>query len=364
MFGIGMFLKKISKIIILTFCIFLIVVLSLYICIEKNNIVENKIKNENKVSFIVLLYDMENLFPERLTAHIVLYEKKANILKILSINTDVIVKNRRGNKSLKTLFYENSKKDLNYAIERFYLDLYEIVGDTAKVDFYLNINFKKLRPIIVNDKKLRDFISKGSFKNRDLRSLMHLEIIEYFLNLTLYKTLNIYKQCGLLDTNISEKSLFSLFLRFKFLKPVIMFCELPVKYTNLAVELDKQNTEEFLNKVYNVSMNSNESTNDIIIDIKNASKKPRMAEKVGWVLRENKFDVLDWTNFNVSYYKTLIKDNKGNFYQSLRIASILKTGKIIVSYNSKIYSDITIFVGKDCVIYDDLDKREKQYGKN
>ncbi|MDR0956874.1 MAG: LytR C-terminal domain-containing protein [Endomicrobium sp.] len=355
-----MFLKKIIKIIIFTICIFLIVVLSFYIYIEKNNIIENKIKNGNKVSFIILLYDIGNLFPKKLETYVVLYERSSNILKILSINTDVIVdfvKNR--GKSLKMLFYENSKKNLDYAIERFYLDLYKIIGNTAKVDFYLNVNFKKLKPIILNDKKLRDFILNDNFKNRDLKSLTHLEIIEYISKFAIYKVLNIYKQYGLLDINISKKSLFSLFLRFKFFKPVIMFCELPVKYTDLTVELDKRNTEEFLNKVYNVSMNSKKSNNDVIIDIKNASKKSRMAEKIGWILRENKFDVLDWTNFNVSYYKTLIKDNKGNFYQSLRIANILKTGKIIVSYNSNIYSDITIFVGKDCIIYDDFDKKKK-----
>jgi hypothetical protein len=97
----------------------------------------------------------------------------------------------------------------------------------------------------------------------------------------------------------------------------------------------------------------------VLIDIKNASGKPRMAEKATWLLRKNKLDVLEWSNLCATYDKTLIKDYKGNFMQALRIAEILKIGKVMVSYNNRIYSDIGIFIGKDCVIHDNLDKKRK-----
>jgi cyclopropane fatty-acyl-phospholipid synthase-like methyltransferase len=88
----------------------------------------------------------------------------------------------------------------------------------------------------------------------------------------------------------------------------------------------------------------------MLIDVKNASKKPHIAEKAAWLLRENGFDVLDWSNFPADYDKTLIKDYKGNFTQALRIAKVLKVGRVIVSYDSKIYYDIDVFIGEDCAI--------------
>jgi hypothetical protein len=74
---------------------------------------------------------------------------------------------------------------------------------------------------------------------------------------------------------------------------------------------------------------------------------------------------LGWSNNLYAVYdKTLIKDYKGNFMQALRIAEILKTGKVVVSYNNRSYPDMSIFIGKDCIVYDNLDKKEEQNGKN
>jgi hypothetical protein len=73
-----------------------------------------------------------------------------------------------------------------------------------------------------------------------------------------------------------------------------------------------------------------------------------VAEKIALVLRENKFDVINWSNFSVSYDETLIKDYKGKFKQSLKIAKILKVGTVLVSYDDKSYPDICVLLGKDC----------------
>jgi hypothetical protein len=345
--------------------IFTILFLFLYIYIHKNDTVAGKIKDKGNVSFSILLYGTEKLFPERLDIYTVLYDKGTNVLKVLSVNTDAVVFEKREKvRSFKTRFNESAKKDLSFAVQQFYLDLYETFGNMYETDFYINTSFEIFNIIAGNNKELEFLIAKDNFENKDLESLNRYETIECILNLMPYKILNIYKNHRFLDTNISRISFITSVLKFKILKPVIMFCELPVKYTKTRVEPDKQSIEEFLNKIYCVNISSQTRTNDILIDIKNASKKPRMAEKATWLLRDNKFDVLDWSNFSTSYDKTLIKDYKGNFYQALKIAEVLKTGKVIVSYNSKIYTDIDVFVGKDCTIYDRLDKRGAYNGKN
>ncbi|MCA6072668.1 MAG: LytR C-terminal domain-containing protein [Endomicrobium sp.] len=358
-------IKKIIKILVVIKCGFIILVLIPSIYVYKNDIIAKDIKDKGNASFFVLIYGTDKMFPERFDAYTMLYDKSTNMFKILSVNTEAVVfKKKEKARSLKTRFNENAKKDLDNALKVFYSDLHEILGTTADFDFYININFETLDIMMRHNKKLKLTLSQDNFENKDLESLNRLEMMEQILHLIPHKILNIYKNYKLLDTNIPKLSLLSSAVRLKFLKPAIMFCELPVKYTKMRVEPDKQNIEEFLDKIYRVNVSSQISTRDLLIDVKNASKKLRMAEKATWLLRKNKFDVLDWGTFPISYDKTLIKDCKGNFEQSLRIAEVLKAGKVIVSYNNKIYSDISIFVGRDCMIYDNLDKKGDRNGKN
>jgi hypothetical protein len=350
-------IKKIIKISTLILLVLVIAAISVYIYIDKNDAVVKKLKEKDHISFSILLYGTEKIFPGRLDVYTALYDKKTNILKVLSVNTDaVVLKKREKSRSLKMIFNENSKKGINTAIKKFYLDLYEIIGVAAASDFYINTSFEMFNFASGRNKEFKFILLKDNFKNKDLESLNRLEIAEYFMQLTSSTIMGIYKNYNFFDTNISKLSFVSLALRLKSLKPVLMFCEMPVKHTKTRVEHDKQSIEEFLNKIYYISPVSKK---DVLIDIKNASGNPRMAEKAAWLLRKNKLDVLEWSNLYVAYDKTLIKDYKGNFLQSLRVAEILKTGKVIVSYNNRIYSDIGIFIGKDCTIHDNLDKKEE-----
>jgi hypothetical protein len=355
-------IKKIIKILTLILLVLITAAVSAYIYIDKNDAVAKKFKEKDYVSFSILLYGKGEIFPGRLDAYIALYDKRTNILKILSVNTDaVVLKKREKSRSLKAIFNENSKKDIKTAIEKFYLDLHEIIGIATATDFYINTSFEMFDIVAGRNKKSKFILLKDNFENRDLESLNRLETAEYFMQLTYPTIIKIYKNYGFFDTNISKLSFVSSALRLKSLKPLLMFCEMPIRHTKTRVEHDKQGIEEFLNKVYYVNP---VPPKDVLIDIKNASAKPRMAEKAAWLLRKNKLDVLEWDNFYAVYDKTLIKDYKGNFMQALKIAEILKAGKVIVSYNNGIYSDIGIFIGKDCTIHDNLDKKEERNDKD
>jgi len=321
------------------------------IYIVKNDEIAEALKNKDCVSFSVLLYGTEKMFPGRLDAYVILYDKKNNILKILSVNSDVVVFRKMGeSKSLKVCFNENLKKGVNKAIEQFYSDLRKIIGKAAATDFYINTSFELFSIAAGKNEKLKTTLLKNSFKDRNLESLNRIETIEYLLHLTSYDIIKIGAMCSFIGTNVSRLSFMSSLLRFNFLNPVVMFCEMPVKYVKTSIEPDRQNIKEFLNKVYYAGLVLHAETDGMLIDVKNASKKPRMAEKVVWLLRENNFDVLDWSNFSADYDKTLIKDYKGNFAQALRIVKVLKAGRVIVSYNSKVYCDMDVFIGRDCAV--------------
>ncbi|MDR3330825.1 MAG: hypothetical protein LBS47_01085 [Endomicrobium sp.] len=104
-------LKKVVKYPIFIVNILVIIVLFLCVCIYKNADVSRKIKINNAISFSVLLYGTEKMFPGRLDLYTALYDKKNNILKVLFINTDTVVfRNCKKVKSIKMLFNEYLKK--------------------------------------------------------------------------------------------------------------------------------------------------------------------------------------------------------------------------------------------------------------
>jgi hypothetical protein len=348
-------LVKISKIIIVISILFLICIVTSYV-FYKTSFIVKKIKDNDNISCSVLLYSKGSVLHDRLDCYQVIYSKNDNCLKVLSINTDmVLLSKHKKAKSLKVLFYEDFDKGLDYSIENFYINLNEILKDYRVSDFYINMSFESFLFMMI-DKDLNHMLLEDNFLNKDLKLLNNLNLLEHILKLMPFKTINIFKRYSLINTNISKMSFLSLVAKFTIKKPLIMFCELPVKPTKVRLEPDVQNMKEFLNKIYYIDNDSNYNNRNCFIDVKNASGKPRMAQRVTWLLRENKFDVLDWSNFNIVYKETLIKDFKGNFKKCLGIYKILKTGKILVSYNNKVYYDISVFVGQDCDIYDNFDK--------
>ncbi|MDR0723577.1 MAG: LytR C-terminal domain-containing protein [Endomicrobium sp.] len=348
-----MFAKR-SKIAFFALILLLAIALAFHIFYQTSSI----FRNNDNVSCSILLYDIKDVFPDTLKCYQVIYDKNTNCLKILSINTDIVLlKKHKKAKSLKTLFREDLNKGLNSSIENFYINLQEVVKSYKKSDFYIHMSFESFL-LIMADNDLKAMVLRDDFLNKDLELLNNLDFLESMLKLVPFKAVNTIKKYNLIDTNIARMSFLNLMVKFKIDKPLIMFCELPVKYARSRVEPDTQNIEEFLNNVYYGSNSFEYDKKDCFINVKNASGKPRMARKVTWLLRENKFDVLDWSNFNKVYEKTLIKSFNGNFKKCLDIAKILNTSKILISYNNKVYYDISVFIGKDCVIYDNFDKIE------
>jgi len=356
-------LKRTSKIKVICICLFLAVFVAVYIYICKRDVVFRKIKDNGRFSFSVLLYDSDGAFADRFDSYQIIYDCKNKLLKVLRVNTETVVfKKKERARSLKTLFYENSKKGLGSAVDKFYLDLHEVIGNAASSDFYINMSFKTFNDMFGSDKNVKSLLVVNEFENKDLELLNCLETIERVLYLLPYRFFKIQKNYKYINTNIPKISLITLIFRIKKQRPILMFCDMPVKHLRMRTEPNKQDIEEFLDKIYYNDADINKK--NVVIDIKNASRQPRMAEKITWLLRANKFDVLDWGSFPLVYDTTLIKDYKGNFTQALEISKILGTGKIVVSYNSSVYADINVFIGKDCKIYDTLDKKGDTNGKH
>jgi hypothetical protein len=337
----------------LTFASFLF----FYFLTVSGNVLKTIEKN-GFTTFSVLIYGTEKMFPGRLESFVALYDKKSGVLKLLSINADIVIlKKKEKAKSLKVLFNEASKKDINFAIQDFYSNLGKVIGNAARSDFYINVSFEDLNALSGENRKLKDFFSKDSFENKNIETLNHLDIAETILELSpVIARRIIFNGYSRVNTNISKKSFVSAVLKLMFFKPPLAFCEMPVQYARKRIEPDKKNIEKFLSKAYYAGGGDFKSDWELKVEVKNASLKPRMAQKAAWLLRDNKIDVLDYGNSDFVSDRTLIKDYKGCFKRSLEIAKILNVGKVIVSYDEKQFYDIGVFIGKDCEIYDIFDK--------
>ncbi|MDR2425622.1 MAG: LytR C-terminal domain-containing protein [Endomicrobium sp.] len=320
------------------------------------------------IKFVLTFYGTEKFLPETIESYFVLYERENKLLKILSINPEAVVfkKNVKA-RSLKHSFYATSEKDLNLALTNFYQDIFEMANNSFVPDFYVTASFESLIKLAQNNQKAKDLLSNKNFTDRNLQCLNQIEFAQTILNsfkTSLFSSIGcLRKNYDLLDTNISKLAFTNMIMYFRIHNAEIMFFDLPLKYAKARMETDKNNIADMLYTIY-YPLTNTEPKIDGLIEIKNASGKPRMAEKAAWKLRENKFDVLEWSNNKTFYNKTLIKNYKGNYGASKKIAKILGNGQIINSYDNKNSFAISVFIGKDCEIYDKFDKKEDINGKN
>ena len=323
----------------------------------------NKLTSGKPVKFMITFYGTEKLLPDVLEVYFVYYERDSNLLKVLSVNTDIVVfkKNARA-RSLKYSFFNSAQKDLQTALTTFYQNVFEMTDNGFTPDYYVTMSFESLLQTAGTNGGLKNLITNRSFENRDLECLNQLEFAESVMKA--FKTgmfsniRNIRKNYDLLDTNIPKLAFINMIMYFKMYNAEIVFFDLPAKYTKTRVEPDKDNILDFLYTVYYPLTDMDKKTLGGMIDVRNASGKSRMAEKAAWKLRESKFDVLEWSNYKTRYEKTLIKDYKGKYAASKETANALGCGKVIISYDNKNPLSARVFIGTDCEIYDKLDKKQ------
>jgi hypothetical protein len=292
---------------------------------------------------------------DRLESFLVYYERKSNLLKIISINTDMVFFDKKKiARSLKKTFFDAVKKDAQTASEIFYSNLFSAINNSFEPDFYISADYETLLKIFSSTPELKTLLSQTEFKNRDLQCLNRLETAEIIVNLlnnsVISNILKLNKHYHQKEAGITKLAALNFILHFRFNNARIMFCDLPVKYGKKRIEPDRENIEKFFSQVYYSFTDIKNTDINGQIEVRNASGKPRMAEKTAWLLRDAKFDVLEWSNFSLPYEKTIIKDYRGNFGAALKVAGILKCGKIITSYDPQTFFSASVFVGKDCQI--------------
>jgi LCP family protein required for cell wall assembly len=114
-------------------------------------------------------------------------------------------------------------------------------------------------------------------------------------------------------------------------------------------KIDQENTQGLLEKIFPENGDGIVSQGpQIKVEVWNASGRPRVAEKVAWLLRKQGFDVMDYGNFATRQKKTLIKDLTGNLRAAQKISECLDCGEVVTRYDAKRLIDVSVILGEDC----------------
>jgi len=343
---------KIVNIAVISAFLFLFVV---FIYSYMTNNLAKDLFSGKPITFAILINGSQTLRPQELDAFIVYYERETDILKILSINTDaVVIKKKERARSFKSAFNGAIAKGKNFAYQTFCEDIEDVFDGKIKIDYFFLMDYDAVHKILSGRKGSNVLLRDDDFLNRDEQcanqSKIAQEILHIFKNSSLVSIYKIFSNYSSFDTNISRFSFINAAFHFKFKDAQIMFCDTPVRKTHLRLELSKQEILEFMDNVFFAQTDLNLENKDGFIAVENASQKQRAAYNTVELLRDNGFDVLDWSNSPFTYKETLIKDYKGNFAFSSALRKILKRGQILVSYDSQTYYNAAVYIGSDYIL--------------
>ena len=149
------------------------------------------------------------------------------------------------------------------------------------------------------------------------------------------------------------KDLFILYSYFLNEDKIIKFADIPTLNKRKRLEIDEDNMPKIIDFFENNEYNGKE---ELRAEVLNATNKSRLAIKAVDKIRENDFDVVDWGSSSKKYEFTTIIDLVNNYKKIKEIKEILNCGEIIFRPQERPLTDVSVFLGQDCSIYDKLDR--------
>lgn len=162
-----------------------------------------------------------------------------------------------------------------------------------------------------------------------------------------------FKKCFI--TNITFWELLNMILEFKNIKPVdTRFSQLPVKSYGRYVIVDQDVILSFI-KYINDDKNINQyKDNKVLIEIYNATDKPKIAKQVAMMLRQKGYDVLDWGNWYCKQLNSKIIDSSHNNEVVYNLCNLLNIYDVTSVYSvdrieGNLRPTIIVILGQDFV---------------
>ena len=244
----------------------------------------------------------------------------------------------------------------------------KIFTDSFKIDKYINLDishFNTFTNLFETDLSLSEF-KDNLFYNEDylIEMIYNIKFIKNIINkmnmVTFFKIVKLLKENkGFVKTDIQPINISSLKIYFA-LKRIKDICFIDIS----TVEKRKRTeiNEDLVIKMRELFSYENyyrENKENVRLKVLNASKKQRMAIKAVDKLRNNSFDVFEWGSYDKTYEYTIIVDLFGDMGIPAKIVDILKCGEVLHRFENKPFEDVTVILGKDCTIYDKLDRKNQ-----
>lgn len=372
-FGIIIINKNMFKRILL--CIFLFVMLFSQSLNDFSSLSKD-IKNSGMINLLLIIKDSDN-FNDCNILKIILFQYRQNdkILKVLCVDDKITILQRKiKSKTLREMFFEQKEENRINFIKN---EIESLLEHQIKIDYYIasdiknvqqfagifnNANtesdFKNEKDYFVSWMNSKDYLTSLVYvpkiirqiinsSNRyilvDLLKFLKIKHHDLITNLKLADAMYIYSAARSFDVN---------FLR---------FADVPTINKRNRLEADPSGLTKIIKFI---GENENRQKMKVLaekikIEVVNASAKSRLAIKSVDKLRLNGFDIFEWgTSYKIHEY-TAIFDLIGDYRQSFKVKKILNAGEIIFRPVDKSFVDISVLLGKDCTIYDKLDKIDK-----
>ena len=242
----------------------------------------------------------------------------------------------------------------------------KLFDDKLHIDYSVSLNKESFKNIIKVFSKQEDLnnnldmldVCLNSDKARDTRIVAVIKIVNYIYNnfdrLSFIKLVkNFYNKNIVIKSNFKFKDLFLLYSYFLNEDKIIKYADIPTLNRRKRLEIDENNRTKVID-FYDTDYFTDE--NYLRVEVLNATNKSRLAIKAVDKIRENDFDVVDWGSSSKKYDFTTIFDLVNNYEKIKEIKYVLNCGEIIFRPKERPLTDVSVFLGQDCNIYDKLDR--------
>ena len=346
------------------FFIFIFAACFLFVCPLKAEFFKNFFSQKD-MKVLICLTDSSNASDKHVNFFAVKHSSSEKFMKICFIDENISVyQNQKQNKTLKNVFFETKSAERPAVIKN---KIENIFNNGITFDYYVFFDNKFLQKVISIFSKVEDLENNkeilkiaGSYDaERYTRNMALLKLLKYiYSNITRTNIINMLKSFYNRDfyftTDFRLRDFLLSYSKILHENKNFKFADVPVINKQNILKPDYDGITKILN-FFSQKLYEKDKEN-LKIEVLNASEKNRLAIKAANKLRENGFDVFEWGTSAKKYDFTIILDYIGTYENSEKIKNILNCGEIIFKPEDREYTEISVFLGKDCNIYDKLDR--------
>jgi len=390
--------------------IFVIIILYFAWCSSKSVLITNNVR-QKRTNFLFLGVDFVDRAVHSDTTIFVSYSPKYQVVDVISIPRDtyIDVEFTKFKKltEIYAYFYAKtkSKKLAAEELKKIVKEKLFCSSTTTKIEipYYFVIDYQNFKKFIDTIGKIKIVVNEPMHYDDNAGNLhIHFEPGVYYMNgeevlkyvryrgqdtdinrikrqqefikslvskifnpLSFYKLpLIIYNFDKCFITNLSFWEILNLMLEVRNLRLTdIRFSTLLGTTTGRYLEVDREQLDNLIKYLSNNNSKIEQKKEYVVLKIYNATNYPKMAKQVAMFLRQKGYDVISWSNWPTTQYKSIVIDYSQNLELVNSLCSLLNISDVtsVFEQNSTgLQQNILIILGQD-FIEKNKDNTQLQY---